>query len=108
MAKSPDITKRTSPGIAKNWTTRNSATPQPIKIIPAILVFLILNADTSPAMLIAIIKIPISNAPPKTNPKIGIPIKLLIKKYKKSPKRGIISPRITVTRVNFWYVLIFK
>ena len=52
-------------------------------------------------MFIAIIIIATINAPPKNRPNIGNPIKLLIKKYKKSPINGITRPRAAVIIVSF-------
>ncbi len=77
-AKIPEITKRTSPGIAKMCTTKNSATPQPINKMPEVLGFFILNADINAAIFTAAIKNIIRRAPPITNPKMGIPIMWLI------------------------------
>ncbi len=69
---------------------------------PTILLFLILNAAIMAPTFIPIIAIAISNAHPTKSAKIGIPTKLFIKKYKKSPIKGIMSPKIAVIMVSFW------
>ena len=66
-----------------------------------ILLFLILNAATIAPMFIAIIAIAISSAQPTERANIGIPTKLFIRKYKKSPIKGIMNPRIVVMIVSF-------
>jgi hypothetical protein len=77
------------------------STPQAIKMPPTIFVFLTLKAATIAPMFIAIIAIAISNAQPTKSAKIGIPIKLFIRKYKKSPINGITIPKIAVMMVSF-------
>ena len=100
-ARIPAITYNTRLGMAKNWTTKNSNIPHAIKAIPTIFVFLTLKAVTIAPIFIAIIAMAISKAPPKKRPRTGIPITLLIKKYKKSPIKGITNPNAAVIIVSF-------
>ena len=87
--------------MAKNCTAANNNIPHTINEIPTIFVFFSLNATNIDPMFIAIIMTATINAPPKNRPNIGNPIKLLIKKYKKSPINGITRPRAAVIIVSF-------
>ena len=100
-ARTPAITYNTRLGMAKNWITKNSNIPQAIKAIPTIFVFLTLKAVTIAPIFIAMIAMATSKAPPKNRPRIGIPMTLLIKKYKKSPIKGITNPNAAVIIVSF-------
>ena len=100
-ARTPAITYNTRLGTAKNWITKNSNIPQAIKAIPTIFVFFTLKAVTIAPIFIAMIAMATSKAPPKNRPRTGIPITLLIKKYKKSPIKGITNPNAAVIIVSF-------
>jgi hypothetical protein len=100
-ARTPAITYNTRLGTAKNWTTKNSKIPHAIKAIPTIFVFLTLKAVMIAPIFIAIITMATSKDPPKNKPRTGIPITLLIKKYKKSPIKGITNPNAAVIIVSF-------
>ncbi len=100
-ARTPAITYNTRLGMAKNWITKNSNIPQAIKVIPTIFVFFTLKAAMIAPIFIAMIAMAISRASPKNRPRTGIPMTLLIKKYKKSPIKGITNPNAAVTIVSF-------
>ena len=100
-ARTPAITYNTRLGMAKNWITKNSNIPHAIKAIPTIFVFLTLKAVMIAPTFIAMIATATSRAPPKKRPRTGIPMTLLIKKYKKSPIKGIINPNAAVIIVSF-------
>jgi hypothetical protein len=87
--------------MAKNWITKNSNIPQAIKAIPTIFVFFSLKAATIAPIFIAMIAMATSRASPKNRPKTGIPITLLIKKYKNNPIKGITNPNAAVIIVSF-------
>lgn len=97
----PAITNNTSAGTANHWIRRNSKTPHTMRIAPTNFVFFILNAATMAPILIAIIPTAINIAQPTNNASNGIPMMLLIKKYKKSPIKGRIRPKMAVIIVNF-------
>ncbi|HEX7141860.1 MAG TPA: hypothetical protein VF222_05220, partial [Nitrososphaeraceae archaeon] len=76
----PDTIYNTNPGIPHSCIVSIRITPHKISANPTTFVFFIQKTIKRPASLIAIISTEISTASAKKNPKIGIPIRGLIKK----------------------------